>query len=225
MKTIDTAMATADDEWRKYGVRRADRAALAADLRLDLESAAADGVGPADLLGADVRGFARRLADESGVRRVPPQHARVVGTALVGAVLGAVLGYLALKLAYPLFLRFVDTPDPQAVPVQVAVTVYYGIPAAIVAAGAVAAVRIHLRHEPHITSTATAMSLLLPVAGIVVTPITMAFAWTTGYSVAVPVVLAETALVAAAVAGATVLARRWAVRERSTDQPLELHAR
>lgn len=223
MDTIDDAMATADHAWRAYGVRRADRATLAADLRLDLQSAAADGIGPTQLLGADVRGFARRLADEADVRRVPPAYERVLGIALFGAALGAVVGFLLLTLANTVFVRLVSMPDSVAVPVQVVVTVYYGIPAAIVIAGAVAAVRIHLRDDPHVRSTAKAMSLLLPIAGIVVTPITMGLAWLADYSTG-PIVLVEVALVGAAFAGAVILARRWSLRETAAEEPLAQNA-
>jgi hypothetical protein len=217
VETVDEAMATAESEWRSYGVRRADRVALGADLRLDLESAAADGVGPAQLLGTDVRGFARRLADEAGVRRMPPEYARVVLTALLGAVLGAAVGALLTLLAEPLFLRMLDPPRPVDVPVPVVVTVYWAIPAAIVVAGAVATVRLRLRDLPRIHATARAMCVLLPIAGVMITPITMGFAWTTGYSTSSPVVVAEMALVAGSQAGATVLARRWSLRESADE--------
>ncbi|RAO19636.1 hypothetical protein MED15_02795 [Micromonospora noduli] len=60
------------------------------------------------------------------------------------------------------------------------------------------------------------MSVLMPVAGIVIMPITVAFAWATGYSAAPPVVVAEIAMVLAALAGATVLARRLSLREGRT---------
>ena len=213
MDSIDDTLATADREWRAYGVRRTARTALAADLRLDLESAAADGVGPAQLLGADLRGFARRLADEAGVRRMPPEYPRVLATALIGAVIGAVVGYVAFLLFFTGAVGLFDAPGFADLPVQVAVGVFYGVPAVVVVAAAVAAVRIHLRDLAHVESTAKAMCLLLPVAGIAITPVTMAFAWTTGYSTAVPVVLAEILLVLAALGGATALARRWALRE------------
>lgn len=213
MDTIDKALATADRAWRAYGVRRADRVALAADLRLDLVSAAADGVGPGQLLGADVAGFARRLADAAGVRRQPPELGRLLGTALVGAALGAAVGLAVLSLVYPFAVRLVDLPRDLNVPVQVAVVVYYGIPAALVVAGAVAGVRIRLSDLPRIRETARAMALLLPLAGIAVTPVTMGLAWTTGYSTSAPAVGAETLLVGGALAGAVALARRWALRE------------
>jgi hypothetical protein len=217
---IDRTLATADRAWRAYGVRRADREELAADLRLDLESAAADGVDPARLLGADVPGFARRLADEAGIHREPPEFGLLLGTALVGAALGAALGFAAMMLAAPVAIELLD-PDPAAsgIPVQVAVGVYYGVPAAIVVAGAVVTVRYRLRDLPRIRATALAMAVLLPLAGIVVTPVTMAFAWATDFSTSASVVLTELLLVAGTLAGATVLARRWALREHAEPAP------
>jgi hypothetical protein len=210
---IEKTLATADRAWRAHGVHRDDRAALAADLRLDLESAAADGVGPAQLLGEDVPGFARRLAEEAGVRREPPELGRLLNTALVGALFGAAAGFGVFLLLYRLLEVLVDLREDPGVPVQVVVALYYGFPAAFVVAGAVAAVRIHLRQLPRIRATAYAMALLLPLTGIVITPVTMAFAWTTGYSTSATVVGAEVLIVAGALAGATVLARRWALRE------------
>jgi len=221
VETIDQALATADRAWRAHGVRHADRAALAADLRLDLESAAADGVGPAQLLGADVPGFARRLADEAGVHREPPELGRLLGTALVGGTLGAALGVGALALLDPLGVSLGElTTDPD-IPVQVVVTAYYLIPAVLVVAGTVATVRTRLRDLPRIRATANAMILLLPLAGIVVTPITMAFAWMTGFSTSSPAVVIEMLLVAGACAGAIVLARRWALREPAERHPAD----
>jgi len=212
---IDDALAIADRTWRHHGVQRADREALAADLRLDLESAAADGVAPDRLLGEDVSTFARRLADEAGVRREPPELGRLIGTALTGAVLGAAVGFAFFVLFFRIVVGLLDMPRGLHMPVQVAVAIYYGIPATIVVAGAVAAVRYHLSAVPRIRATVHAMCLLLPLAGIVVTPITMGFAALTGYSTSAPVVVAEMLLVLAALAGATVLARRWALREQA----------
>ena len=219
MDAIDKTLATADHTWRAYGVRRVDRAALAADLRLDLESAAADGVGPAQLLGEDVPGFARRLADEAAVDREPPALGPLVGTALVGAALGAVLGFAVFRLVYSAGVSLFDSAASSRVPVQVVVGVYYGLPALAVVAGAVATVRYRLRDLPRIRATARAMTILMPLAGILVTPVTMAFAWTTGYSTSTQVVAIEVLIVVAALAGAVVLARRWALRERRDPAP------
>ncbi|RIV41464.1 hypothetical protein D2L64_01860 [Micromonospora radicis] len=54
----------------------------------------------------------------------------------------------------------------------------------------------------------------LPAAGIVVTPVTIAFAWSTDYSTAPKVVAVEITMVLAALAGATVLTRRLALHLR-----------
>ncbi|MET8042417.1 hypothetical protein ABZU25_16330 [Micromonospora sp. NPDC005215] len=216
MDTIDRLLGEADQAWRGYGVGSADRATLAADLRLDLRAAAADGGDPAQLIGSDVAGFARRLADEAGVRRVREDYGRILGTALIGAMLGAVLGYGLLMAAFPVFVRMIDIPRSIDVPIQLAFAVYYGVPGAVVAAGAVVAVRTRLRDLPEIRRTARMMSVLVPVAGIVITPITVGFSWATGYSLAPAVVVAEIAMVLAALGGATVLARRLSLREGRT---------
>ncbi|WP_428964890.1 hypothetical protein [Micromonospora fluostatini] len=214
MDSIDDVLAEADRAWRAYGVGAADRAVLAADLRLDLQAAAADGVGPRQLLGGDVAGFARRLAVEAGVRRVRRDYVRVLQTALTGAALGAALAYTVLIRMYPVLVNMIDISRSVQVPIQVAVTVFYGVPALVVVAGAVLAVRLRLRDLPRIQRTGWMMSLLMPVAGILVTPVTMAFAWSTDYSTAPPVVLTEVAMVLAALAGATLLARHWSLRDR-----------
>jgi hypothetical protein len=210
--TIDSVLAETDRAWRAYGVGSAQRQALGADLRLDLQAAVADGIDPAQLIGDDISGFARRLADEAGVRRPRQEYGRLLGTALAGAALGGALGFVVLMVLYPLFVRVADIPRSIEVPVQVAVAVYYGVPAAVVIAGAVIAVRLRLRDLPQVHGTARWMSLLLPLTGIVITPVTMAFAWTTGYSDALPTVLAEVGLVLGTLAGATILARRLSLR-------------
>ncbi|WP_326556995.1 hypothetical protein [Micromonospora sp. NBC_01796] len=215
MDPIDTALTIADNEWRLLGIQHRDRAALVADLRLDLEAAAADGVTPEQLLGGDIRGFARRLADESGVARVPREYPRLLLTMLTGAVLGATLGYLVMSSVYSTFVSLFDLPSGFEVPLALAIGVYYGVPAAIVVGGALVAVRVHLRDVPRIGRTIALMGLLLPVAGAAVTPITMGFARLTDYSFALPVVATEIALVVAALVGATLLARRLSLRDHT----------
>jgi lysylphosphatidylglycerol synthetase-like protein (DUF2156 family) len=220
MNTIDDALAIAGHEWRACGVARRDRASLAADLRLDLQAAAADGVTPQQLLGSDLRGFARRLADEAAVRQVPHEYPRLLLTAFVGAVVGAMLGYVIVLWVYTLLVASFDLPRGFHVPVLLAVLLYYGSAAAIVVGGAVAAVRIHLREVPQIRSTAAAMGVLLPAAGVALTPIAIGIARASDYTASFPVIFAEMTLVIAALAGAVVLARRWALRDLGQVAPL-----
>jgi hypothetical protein len=217
--TVESAVAIAVNTWRAYGVGPADRAALADDLRLDLRDAVADGRTPADLLGPDVAAFARRLADEAGVDRLAAQNGRLLGTASVGGLLGAIVAFLLLVVVFPLIIRGSDLASNVQVPIQVAVGVFYGIPSAAVLAGAIIAVRVRLHDLPRLGSTVRAMTVLLPLTAVVITPITMGFAWTTQYSSSTPIVLIEVALVAGALAGAIVLARRWALRGRPLPAP------
>jgi hypothetical protein len=214
MTAIDDVLAEADRAWNAYGVGPDDRAALADDLRVDLAAAAADGVDPRHLIGGEVPRFARRLADESGVPRAPREYARLLTTGLLGAALAGAAAFFVLLVLRPVFLRVVDVPRDLDVPIQVAVGLFYGLPAALVVAGIVVAVRLHLRDLPKVRQTARWMALLLPPTGIAITPVTMGFAYATGYRTDPAVVLTEIALVLGALAGATVLARRLALRER-----------
>ncbi|GIE97331.1 hypothetical protein [Paractinoplanes rishiriensis] len=213
MDSIDEVLATADRAWRAHGVSPADRTALAADLRLDLDAAAADGVTPESLLGTDVPAFARRLADEAGVHREPPDYRRLLGEALIAVALGGVAGAVVLKLMLPLFDFMTLGPGGEDWPVQVALGIYYGVPAVVVVAVALTTLYFRLRDMPRIGATIRAMAVLVPLAGILITPVTMAFAWTTDYSQASYVIFAEAFIVLAALAGATVLARRWSLRD------------
>ncbi|GAA2708307.1 hypothetical protein ACFY2R_06415 [Micromonospora olivasterospora] len=212
MQDADDVIATAEREWRAMGVVPRDRAALAADLRRELEAAAADGITPRQLLGgADVRAFARRLAAESGAERLTYETERLLRTALAGAAPGLVLSWLLLWEQVPFG---VDMPGALLV-------ARHAICAAAVLVGALLAVRLRMRDVPGIDRTVWAMALLVPLAGALVTPLTMAFAWTTGYSTALPVLLFEAAMVGAALAGATLLARWWALTPALRDaQPV-----
>jgi hypothetical protein len=81
--TVDNLLGAADRQWRDLGVNRRDRSSLAADLRAELEAADADGLAPAELLGADPARFARTLAEEAGVDLTPPRYGPVLATRAV----------------------------------------------------------------------------------------------------------------------------------------------
>jgi hypothetical protein len=209
--TIDEAITTAGREWRRLGVPARDRQTLAADLRLDLEAAVADGV-PADrLIDGDVTVFARRLAEESGVRHVPPRYGRIVTTALAGAALGVLAGVLIMVGVYTVTKQVFNAPGNFGLPMPVAAGVYYGGVGLVALGGAVIGVLTVLRGLPAIGRTAAAISVLTPVGAIVVIPLITLFARTTGYSTSAAIVVIEVVLSVATFAAAIVLARRWSL--------------
>jgi hypothetical protein len=205
---IDRAVTAAAREWRRLHVRAADVTRLSGDLRDDLTAAAAEGVDPDELVGADTRAFARRLADEAGVRRIPYAFDRLLLTSLVGALPG-------LAFAYAVLYGYLPTParPPVDEPRIGAVVAVYAALSTLVLASSLLTVWFRLRHLPAMGRTVLAMALLLPLAGALATPLTMAFAATVGYSTAMPVLAIECALFGGALAGAVVLARRWALRD------------
>jgi len=211
--TVDDAVAGAEEEWRAYGVSRQDRVVLAADLRLDLQAAAADGVTPEQILGADVRDLARRLADEAGVLRAQPEYGRVVRTAMAGLVLGGCAGFIVVTIGHPVMVAWFDLPFRP--PLWLALLVFCGTIAAPAVGGAVIAVRTRLADLPGIRRTANALILLLPVSGAVITPVMWWFATAVGHNpdLIMLIVAVEVALATAALVGAILLARMWSLRD------------
>ncbi|WP_433348752.1 hypothetical protein [Micromonospora sp. CA-111912] len=190
MQNVDDVIAVAEHEWRSMGIAQRDRTALANDLREELEAAVADGVTPEQLLGdSDIRAFARNIATEAGTSRLPYDTKRLLLTALAGATPGLALAWV--------FLWWLPNAP------------YVGAVVAFV--GALLTVKIRMSDIAAIGRTVWTMALLLPIAGILITPVTMSFAWATGYSTALPVVFFEVAIVAGALSAATLLARRWAL--------------
>ncbi|MEH0972827.1 hypothetical protein V6U77_17045 [Micromonospora sp. CPCC 205546] len=208
---VDNLLAAADRKWRALGIHRRDRVSLKADLRAELEAAAADGLDPAELLDADPSGFALRIAEEAGVERTPPRYGRVLGVATAGAMLSLVVGYIVVVSLHQAFVAAFDLPRSVRVPLWLAAGVFYGGIAAVVVAGAVLAVRIALRDTPHIRHTAARMTLLLPPAVAAAIAAATAFAWSLDYPLTPPAIAAEAAIVLATFLAATALARHWSV--------------
>jgi hypothetical protein len=209
--TIDQAMAGAEREWRRLHVHPAGLAKLSRDLRDDLTAASAEGVGVSELIGADVRGFARRLADEARAERIPYEFRRLLLTAMVGALPGILVGYAVIFAHIPVPARL-EPQQPGTGEVLVAFTVL----AALVVVSSLLTVWFRLRDLPSMGHTVLGMALPVPLAGVVVTPVTMGFAALLNYSNALPVVAVECAMVAGALGGATVLARHWSLRGWAT---------
>jgi hypothetical protein len=209
--SVDRLVATAEREWRSLGVQRGDRRSLGADLRSELEAAAADGLDPAELIGADPAGFARTLADEAGVRPTPARYGLVLGVAGAGAVVALVVGYGLVMGLHGVFVAIFDLPRTVHVPVWLAAGVFYGGIMAVVVVGAVLAVRLALRDLPRIRQTATRMVVLLPPAFVAAVAAAVAAGWAMDFALTPAVIGTEALIVLAAFLGATALARRWTV--------------
>ena len=216
---IDNLLATLDREWRGLGVGRHDRVALAADLRGELESAAGDGLDPAELLGDDPAGFARRIAEEAGVERVAPRYGQVLGVAGAGGVLALIAGFALVNALHEVFVAAFDLPRGVHVPIWLAAGVFYGGVAAVVIVGAVLAVRLALRDGPRIRHTAGRMAVLLPPALVLATGAAAGFGWALGFPLTPVAIGTEAAIVLAAFLAATALARRWSVSRPSGAGP------
>jgi hypothetical protein len=208
---VDTLVTATDRRWRALGVRPDDRAILAADLRAELEAAAADGLDPADLVGADVTGFARRVAEEAGVERTPPLYGPVLGVATGGAVLSLIVGYCLVNAVYDVFVALFDLPRGFHVPIWLAAAVFYGGVAAVVVTGAAVGVRVALRHAPRIRDTAKRMSLLLPPALTLAVVAAVAVGGAFDFALTPAVIGAEALVVLAGFLAATAAARRSSV--------------
>ncbi|MFI1156088.1 hypothetical protein [Streptomyces sioyaensis] len=89
--TVDDAIHTATETWRRLGVEQATADEMAEELAADLAAASADGRSVADYMGGDVEALATSWADERGL--VPArQHLKETA---VAAAQGAVLPALA----------------------------------------------------------------------------------------------------------------------------------
>ncbi|WP_250000724.1 hypothetical protein [Actinoplanes sp. M2I2] len=209
--TIDEAITAAAREWRRLGLRSRDRQALAADLRLDLEAALADGVPTEELIDGDVTVFARRLVEESGLRPVPARYGQIAATALAGAVVGVLVGVLIVAGVYTIVVQAFNRPADFTMPPALAAGIYYGGIGLVALGGAVIGVLILLRHLPAIGRTAAAIAALTPLSAVVLVPLIMMFARVTGYSTSIAIVLIEIALAIAGFAAVITAARRWSL--------------
>ena len=65
--TVDDAIHTATETWRRLGVEQATADEMAEELAADLAAASADGRSVADYMGGDVEALATSWADERGL--------------------------------------------------------------------------------------------------------------------------------------------------------------
>lgn len=201
-ESVDAIRAELDAAWRRYGVRPADRQEMSADIVADLRAGAADGLDPRAMIGPQVDAFARQVADARGLRRLEPAYGRMLLGGLVGAVAALVIGW---------------TPTWSALDLLssgglVWALMAYGLLAVGCTAAALTGIAVALRGLGSVRATLWRAALLLPVAGVAITPLTMLFAAATGYDTATSTVLLETGMVLGACAAAVAAARRWALR-------------
>ncbi|GAA3221008.1 hypothetical protein ACFO1B_16875 [Dactylosporangium siamense] len=215
---VDDLLAAADRQWRTLGVQRGDRLALGTDLRAELEAAQADGLAPAELLGADPAAFARRLAEEAGVERLPPRYGPILAAAFFGAVVALIVGFVLATGLHEAFVAAFDLPRSVHVPVWLAGGGFYAGVAAVTIAGSVFTVRVLLRDAPRIRHTTTRMALLLPPAVAAAVAAAVAFGNALDYPLTPFAIGAEVAIVLVGFLATTVLARRWSITSGGTAE-------
>jgi len=214
---VDAAAARLGRELRRLHIARADRHAIVAEVRSDLEAAAADGVRPAALIGPDTKAFAREAAEARGHRPGGRDYPRVViGTSVAGAAAVVAAYLLIVEVLTPLFASWIDLDDhyPVAGPV-----VAFGAIAVTAVLLTLAALRWLLAGRPAARETVKRASLLLPLAAAAGIAAAVAVGRSNDYTVGLVVV--EALLIALPVALALALARRSAVRPAQDDDPAD----
>jgi hypothetical protein len=101
-KVSDPAVAvrTLEREWRRMRLSRADQRELVSEVTADLSAAAADGVSPATMLGADLPRFAREAAQARGYAPVPTEYRRTLLGGVLGTLIALFVGYVLVNVAY-----------------------------------------------------------------------------------------------------------------------------
>ncbi|HEY0400518.1 MAG TPA: hypothetical protein VGD09_00765 [Blastococcus sp.] len=89
-------------EWRRMRLSPAERRELVSEVTADLSAAAADGVSPAIMLGADLPRFAREAAQARGYAPVPTDYRRALLGGVLGALIALFVGYVLVNVAYRL---------------------------------------------------------------------------------------------------------------------------
>ncbi len=206
---IALALSALDGEWRRMQLSRDDRSELGADVAGDLEAAAADGVGPAQLLGPDPSRFAREAAQSRGCVPKP----RAFGRTLIGGVLGLVAtAVVALPITWVVFAAVVSAVD---LPFRVGALggfLLFGALSVVGLFGTLAGVAAVLRGRWVGRATVARAAALLPVMVGVAGGIAYAFAVYRHVTTDDRTVLIETVIVTAGWISAIIVARWWALR-------------
>ncbi|WP_433857145.1 hypothetical protein [Streptomyces kronopolitis] len=103
--TVDDAIRTATETWRRLGVERDAIGEMAEELAADLTAAAGDGRSVADYLGGDIEALATSWADERGLL---PTHRHLKETAVAAAQGAALPALAALALWWVYWSHLLD---------------------------------------------------------------------------------------------------------------------
>jgi hypothetical protein len=208
--------------WRRLGVRRADANSMAAELEADLTAAEGDGTSPGSYVGGDLRGFALEWASARGFVRT---RLALVSTALAG-ILGMIPGaFFALFVAYGMSSsafaetfghseRIGATTVMTYTPPSWLLLALYVLGAVLAYCGALAAVWAWLswRLDPARRRTLRYLALGMPFGTAAAVFVTIAFAFTQGFSTQRSIVLADAAVAAMVFAFGVAVLRLAAVR-------------
>jgi hypothetical protein len=214
----DAATAELERALRRLHIAADDRRAIVAEVRADLEAAAADGRNPSALIGPDIATFAREAAEARGHQPRQAQYPRVAIGGTLAAVGGAVAAYLLIvEFLVPLFSSWFDLDGHY--PVAGPVVAWAGM---ALAAVLVTLVVLHLLLSGRAAARETVRraSVLVPLA--MAGGIAAAVAVGQSNDYAVGVVVVEAVLIVVPVAIALVVARWSAVRHGRTGDPLGL---
>ncbi|MGW8975979.1 hypothetical protein [Streptomyces platensis] len=227
--TVDDAIHTATETWRRLGVEQATADEMAEELAADLAAASADGRSVADYMGGDVEALATSWADERGLVPVRPYLKETAVAAAQGATLPA-LAALAFwyvnwsHLLDPSGTAMTTTLDGNVVwevrrfPNAGVPLMWVGLPLCVVAAFFLVrrAVRGTLQHHhaPVIEATMQTLTKALPVLLAAAAVLAVAIGYFADYVVGTYQLLFTAPMALAGMIGAVAAGATW-VRNRT----------
>ncbi|MFE7544689.1 hypothetical protein [Streptomyces platensis] len=227
--TVDDAIHTATETWRRLGVEQATADEMAEELAADLAAASADGRSVADYMGGDVEALATSWADERGLLPVRPHLKETAVAAAQGATLPALA---ALAFWYVSWSHLLDPSSTAATttldgnvvwevrqfPNAGVPLMWVGLPLCVVAAFFLVrrAVRGTLQHHhaPVIEATMQTLTKALPVLLAAAAVLAVAIGYFGDYVVGTYQLLFTVPMALAGMIGAVAAGAAW-VRNRT----------
>lgn len=214
-KQVSSAVSDLDRRLRRMRVARSDRRMIVEEVRADLQAAAADGVGPAVLLGPDVDAFARRAIGAGGYRTRPRDYPRILaGGVLMAGIVIVAMCWLIMGVLQPAFSSWFDLDGRY--PTLGPIVVFGGIALAGLL-GALIGLRTMLGKDPAARATVRRAALLLPIGSAAGVVAVLAVANSPDYRSTPGVVTVQVLFVVGGAAIALVAARWWAVQVSDAD--------